>query len=446
MRANALLASMPRGPAPAKQDRFKGGAIRSSTFAPRGLGYYDAFASTPDATVLSHSVGPCTPIEGYARLVVPGAAGVSGLNYDIPSTDANGATITVSAQATTNSKLIVFNCGSSDSEIARCFELVPDTNDPTRAMVHVTPVLASAFGELGPAFGANPGGPGPHHFIWSHMANADNPDRGANGHFANKIESIPLRGSVCIRNITEHFSVGGEVRMMRYNGGMSIGGPLDLPYDPAHLTTGPGADEALFGVNDFLEMCDMMRDTKRATTYSADELLATHQMNTYPADAIRAQTFHNDTTFHESCLTPKFCSLIILIDDFKSSAGGTGIHAVNNTYSLSFVAHRAARFRPGTLLHHKATTLPVDPGAHHRVTTTETLRPVAVPVKTNGSGGTVGTAGQDGFDITPYLVGAGTVGAAALTGGASLIPEALGAGELLTAGTLAKLAPLLIPK
>lgn len=389
LNANALLASLPKGPAPPKEARFKGGATRSSVFAPRGQGYYDAFASTPDATILSHTVGPCTPIEGYARLIVPGSAGVTNLSYDLPNYTGATPDATVQGSVTTNAKLIVFNVGSSDSELARTFELVADPTDATKALLHTVAVHASAFEELGPTFGSawDP--------AWRGGLEAHNPEKGAHGHPAGKIESIPLRGSMCIRNITEHFSVGGEVRMMRYNGGLSIGNYSDMP--------SAGATEALFGVADFLEVCDMMRDTKRATTMGAEELLVTHQMNTYPADAIRSQTFHNDTTFHEAVLSPKFCTLVILIDDFKSSYS----QQVNNTYSLNLVAHRAARFRPGSLLHHKAKVLPVDPDAHHKLTTHEASRSVAIPTKRDSGSGFMDTLSSGIHDYGPGLVQAG---------------------------------------
>ena len=37
-----------------------------------------------------------------------------------------------------------------------------------------------------------------------------------------RIESIPLRGSVRIRNITEPLAVGSLVRILRYNGGLKL--------------------------------------------------------------------------------------------------------------------------------------------------------------------------------------------------------------------------------
>merc|ERR1711965_196367 len=83
-----------------------------------------------------------------------------------------------------------------------------------------------------------------------------------------------------------------------------------------------------------------------------------------------------DTSFLEACMTPKFCTLVILIDDFKS---GTAL--VNNTYSLNFVAHRAARFRPGSLLFHKSKVLSTNPSQHHQRHQQEANSSVANVVK-----------------------------------------------------------------
>merc|ERR1712098_915136 len=86
---------------------------------------------------------------------------------------------------------------------------------------------------------------------------------------------------------------------------------------------------------------------------------------------------------------PKFCTLIVLIDDFKS-----GTAQVNNTYSLNFVAQRAARFKPGSLLHHKAKLMPTNPNTHHKLHQQEASNPIASIVKggVSAAGGLAGMA------------------------------------------------------
>lgn len=387
----AALRSIPRGPTQPKDVRYRAGATTNQHFAPRGQGYYDAFATTPDAAILSSAVGPCTPIEGYARFIVSGSVGVSGLPYDVVTGDS-----TLTTNITTNAKLIIFNVGSSDDQLGATYEVI---NSGGKAVIHSEPITAAAFSELGPTIGMY----GSHsHFPEEHNQGGSVKD----GDPAQRVESIPLRGSVRIRNITERYSVGGEVRMMRYNGGLFLG------HDPSPGNVAPVSLQETMGVNEFLDICDMMRDTKRATTFGADDLLTAHQMNTYPSDSIRSHTFKEDTSFLEACMTPKFCTLVILIDDFKS---GTAL--VNNTYSLNFVAHRAARFRPGSLLFHKSRVLGTNPSQHHQKHQQEANSSVANVVKSGvaaasglaaytGAMSSMGNLGKMGMlgDVIPLLL------------------------------------------
>lgn len=363
----AMLRSIPRGPVQPKDARFRGGAMTNQYFAPRGQGYYDAFASTPDAAILSTAVGPCTPIEGYARTILSGGSGVTDLPYHVSTGDSS-----LTANITTNAKLLIFNVGSSDSQLGSSFELYDNGGI---AAVRSEPILASAFAELGPAFLT--------FFEGSERYRGGDATR--DNDVTMRVESIPLRGSLRLRNITERYSVGGEVRIMRYNGGLALRHSFN-------------AVEGLnsLGVAEFLDICDMMRDTKRSTTFGADDLLTAHQLNTYPSDSIRSHTFNSDTAFEESVLFPKFCSLIILIDDFKS-----GTAQINNTYSVNIVAHRAARFKPGSLLHHKARLMPTNPGLHHKLHQREATNPVASVVK--GGAAAAGLAGL--ATALPYIGG-----------------------------------------
>lgn len=115
----AALRSIPKGPTAPKDARFRAGATSNTHFAPRGQGYYDAFAMTPDAAILSSAVGPCTPIEGYARFIVSGTAGVTDLPYQVTTGDNS-----ITTNVTTNAKLIIFNVGSSDAQLAMSYEVV----------------------------------------------------------------------------------------------------------------------------------------------------------------------------------------------------------------------------------------------------------------------------------------------------------------------------------
>jgi hypothetical protein len=242
--------------------------------------------------------------------------------------------------------------------VARVYSLVADSSN--NASVLMQPVQCAAFEELGPT--ATHGTMDVDNLQAKSTASPDvrSPTM--------RVESIPLRGSVRIRNITEHLSLGGEVRIMRLNGDLLLASDTgDGMWDPLNP----------LNVRDFLSICDMMRDTKRAKTFGAGELVSTHQSNTYPADSVRSHTFGSDTSFVESVAHPKFCSLIILIDDFRTGASQT-----NNTYSLDFVVHRAARFRPGSLLHSKQLTFPTNQQAHTKQQSHESfVERVLIPLK-----------------------------------------------------------------
>lgn len=330
-----------------------------TAFAQRGQGTYDAYAKTPESAVLAAQVGPCTPVEGYARLSLPGSAGVSDKTYNLST----GSASSELGQITSNAQLVVFNPGSSDSVIAKSYHLKPSATNSSYAEVESSPVSCAAFSEMGPVV--------TYSYEWTAGDHYDG-DPNTPAHPTGRVESIPIRGSMRIRNITENFSVGGEVRIMRFNGG------LNLAYDTPDNAS---VNQTQMGVAEFISICDMMRESKRAHTFDAAELRTTHQVNSYPADSVRAHTFKEDTSFWESVMTPKYCTILVLIEDFKSSMSSLG---VNNTYSFGFVAQRAARFRPGTILHNKQIVPKVDHTQHKNSVTREEAAPPAKPANTVG--------------------------------------------------------------
>lgn len=410
---NAQMRSIPRTIVTRPERFLKGAPQTSNTFAVRGQGYYDAFAHMPEALVLGSQVGPCTPIEGFTRFLLPGHEGVKNVKYDKTTGVASDGTTLAVTGLSNNSTLLVVNGGSSDDVVAHSYRLIID---PARnssghstialggaapdvfAKVEKKPYAVTAFHELGPAV-----------FSSSHYEGLENKDGDASHVMGpeGRVENIPLRCSVRIRNITEHFQVGGEVRMMRYNGGICLG--HDNPTDN-------GVNDDDMGVTEFLAICDMMRQSKRAHTMGAEELLVSHQSNTYPADAVRSITFETDKTFAEATRIPSFCTLLILIDDFSVSGSAPNgsissnyVHTLgmNNTYSVGITAQRAARFLPGTVLHNKAITPNTNPGAHgmHLRGEASKMAPLPVGVK-NAMGMGLRMMGRNAGKMAPYFEGA----------------------------------------
>jgi len=332
MRTTANLRSIPKGPALKKADMFSRGGLKSMQFAPRGHGYYDAFVMTPDSACVSATTGPATCVSGFSSDVVPGGSNVTG-SYDVASSSG----VTISTTYMGNASLVIFNPGSSDNVIARIYKVKRDST-PTGVVVDVTDVTAAQFDELGPAQG------NPKHVI----ANYDGDASTLNLDPTRRTESIPLRGSVRIRNITEALSVGGTVRALRYNGG------LQLNADTAsNVEDQPGINHS---VQAFVQLCSMVRDSPRTKIFNGDELRKSHQSNTYPADFVRSMSFECDTQFAEAVARPGYCNLVLLIDDFTASNTLT-----NNSYEITFMAQRAARFGIGTILGGMARPMKVRP-------------------------------------------------------------------------------------
>lgn len=351
-RANGQLRSIPRALVDKEMMMSRGTPSRLTTFAQRGQGHYDAYVQSPDSMVLGAQVGPCTPVEGFARFTFPGSAGVEDKTYYRVTGNA-----LPTAQLTSNAQLVVFNPGSSTADVACAYSLV---DSATAGYAHVLKqtISCAAFSDFGPV-----------HNNLAHDVDVHDPAHSTIMDPTGRIESIPIRGSMRIRNITENFSVGGEVRIMRFNGGLNIGHDVDGNTDLSdHM-----------GVAEFLSICDMMRESKRAHTFDAAELRESHQVNTYPADSIRSHTFKDDTSFMESVLNPKYCTVLVLIEDFKPSSGFASGQRPNNTYSFGFVTQRAARFRPGTILHNKQIVPAVNQNAHKTGVHVEEAAPPARP-------------------------------------------------------------------
>lgn len=339
MRQMAMVKSIPTF-TPTKEQRYTQGALKSTVLAPRGQGYYDAFVHNPDSAILSASVGPVTTMQGHSRLAVQGEVS---LNTTFSVAVPGGTTITGNYSG--NSKLLVFNCSSSDGVVGWLLHPSGVNNGMTKQEI-IMPQLA----ELGPTRDTH--GPSGLLFRQWHQANFGepvettdaahldgNPDA-LNADPARRVENIPLRLSVRIRNVTEALSVGGMVRILRYNGGLQFNNDST----PASGVPDINAPD-LFA---YQAIIDMIRGAQRTKHMGGHELTTTHQTNSYPADFIRSMTFETDITFAEGVARPSYNTVLILIDDFETATGGK-----NNSYEVNVVAQKAGRFSPGTLLYSK---------------------------------------------------------------------------------------------
>lgn len=347
---NSQMRSIPKV-VRSRNERFTHGApSTTSTFAARGHGYYDAFTNAAEALVLASQVGPCTPVEGFTRLTLAGHAGVTDKAYE----SITGLSSVYTTGLTDNTSLIVLNPGASDRTVGRIYKLGVSASNASHAAVVKTDIDVTAFADLGPVIDTAS-------VEYNYQDGPATAGVASNQGPTGRVESIPLRGSVRMRNVTEAVAVGGEVRVLRFNGGLALG--HDVP--TSHGTLSPD-----MGVAEYVSICEMMRETKRTHSFDGAELRTTHQSNTYPADLIRAMTFQTDVSFSEACARPGYCTLLILIDDFRASSTG-----LNNTYSLGINVQKAARFTPGTLLHSKQIQPGADSNTHAMVTQIEVSKP-----------------------------------------------------------------------
>jgi len=321
-----------------QEDLFTKGALKSFQFAPRGQGYYDAFVQKPESAVVSSTVGPATLVTGHSSDTIVGSAMASG-DYGLA---AGGM-----GSHTGNSVLVIFNPGASDASIARAYHMVQ--NGSALELLEQT-ISCVQFQDFGPTVTSTS----------TLAANMDGNSAATQLDPARRVESIPLRGSLRMRNISAALEVGGLVRVMRYNGGLAL-----------NRDENGGADNpALPHVENILRICEMIRDSPRTVTYSGHDLCSVHQSNCYPADFVRSMKFETDTSWYEAIRAPAMCSILVLIDNFVSATTNR-----NNTYEMNFNVHRAARFTPGSLLHSMARSLKVGnhpPGEHDK----KSLEPV----------------------------------------------------------------------
>lgn len=409
----ANLKSIPKS-MPTKEQRFTQGALRSSVLAPRGHGYYDAFAHSPDSAVLASQVGAVTTMQGHARLSIPGEPTVTA-TYALPAAPvaAGGSAAQLTTTYQGNSKLLVFNPSSSDGNVgwllypksdgtmSKTVISLPQLSDlgPTRSGAHMYP--GTGVGTVNNTLSAQTSSA-----IDAHHRDGDpstvDPDPGR------RVENIPLRLSVRIRNVTEALSVGGMVRILRYNGGLvfssdsitQLSGTDGAVHHDAQTIAGtaaPGQSDAehmhIPSIFAYKAVTEMVRNAQRTKHMGAHELANSHQTNSYPADFIRSLTFESDITFEEGCATPSYSTILILIDDFESSVGSGG-GGKNNTYEVNVVAQKAGRFSPGTLLYSKSLCLRHDTNRSHTERLNEERRDparrITLPSSYDYNGGGIG--------------------------------------------------------
>jgi len=205
----------------------------SNLMAPRGLGYYDAFANHPTTAITHLSIGPATPICAKTRIP----------NKDVP----NG--IETSGRFPL---LLIIGPAASSTQAQLYYRSSANDGD----FIISIPFQASAL-PLQP------------------RANFGPPDDSYLNPGGDLQEVIPVRCSVRVRNYTAEINRGGQVHVLRMTTGVALGG--------TYTTNG-----------EFDELLDGIRDHARTRTYDgADFGGVGMQKNCTVADQSRSLMFQN---------------------------------------------------------------------------------------------------------------------------------------------------------
>ena len=291
----------------------------SNLMAPRGHGYYDAFANHPAAAMTNMSIGPATPIVAKTRIPQQGAD----KGIDTGADPLNSRPVP---------QLLIIGPAASSTQAQLYFKSSALATD----LMDSLPFQASALPHQ-----HYPTGPD------DYLVDGD------------LREVIPTRCSVRIRNYTADINRGGIVHVLRMTTGIALG--------PGVYTTNAELDD----------LCDAIRDHARTRTYDGSDFGgAGLQKNCVVADQSRSLMFQNfnqcvisgdvswvpneslpPTTpaafpvfpvdfFHYD---PTFTPIAVLFEPFINVQPGSGGPA-GNTYGITVQSQFLAHYKQGTML------------------------------------------------------------------------------------------------
>lgn len=305
----------------------------SNAVAPRGLGYYDAFANHPSSAMTHMSIGPATPIDAITA--------VSDINtaFGIPKDDSETQPLIPNKLDPRFAQLLVINPAPSATQAVRFWVPI----DETTGNFEVT--IAGTNGNGGASYNASALPPG---------YNTDDGNPGAV--HPDLKEMIPTRCSVRIRNTSAGLSTGGTVRILRMTTGFSLI---------------PGVSLA----KDFWALCDGIRQHARTVRYDGKSFTEGGlQKNCTVCDQSRALWFQDyairrnyDKTlfpylpYSQTPYTvynwmlahtePAMTPIAILFEPFASQTTSTaGPYWYGNTYDITVRSQFLAHYLQGTML------------------------------------------------------------------------------------------------
>lgn len=287
----------------------------SNVIAPRGFGYYDAYAHNAGEVMTYASIGPATPIT---------ATTICDQGIKTLTSAPDGSDLQWGARL-----LVVYP--SASAEQARLYTFNPDGNNDS-------PINIKAFS--------------------SPQLNLDPPD-----------DCIPTRCSVRIRNVTQQMAVGGVVRVLRLTTGFAVektagvdgiattNGELGRFVDGIRTherTRTYGGDEL---VTTHQKNCSVV-DQSRATHFTSwDMKIKAQELPwTFPLDWPQGARV---TTFAAECHNPAYTPIAILFEPFTAAVSGS--ESLGNTYEVNIRSQYLAHYTQGSMLANSAVSPPTDP-------------------------------------------------------------------------------------
>lgn len=280
-------------------ESWKATPASSNLMAPRGYGYYDAFATQPMSAMTHMSIGPATPIDAKTTCG-GGGSGPAGL--------------------------IETNAFSAELLI------VQPTSDAVQAVLHK--VSGAGSGLINTVSYRSP------------QLDADPP-----------METIPTRCSVRIGNYTSSINQGGIVRVLRMTTGVNLAPGYTTNDELLELMQGIREHKRTrqykgCELNEDMQINCIVADQSRSLTFSnfaqprSSDLvpwLATGSPPEPPSPA--TQVFPFTTQLYDPTFTP----IAILFEPFLNVQPGTGGN-IGNTYQVVVQSQFLAHYKQGSML------------------------------------------------------------------------------------------------
>lgn len=319
-----------KGGQPIMPDMTKGNwdqtPAASGYLAPRGFGYYDAFAHDPYTAGTHMSIGPATPIVGstIAANRIQTQPSTTLLGGGVGAGLEGGSFIVIVYPSTGPTQARGFACSSDQADETCYFQ---NYNSPQ--LVDESP-----------------------------------------------LDAIPTRCSVRIRNTTQSVAQGGLVRVLRMTTGVGI---LGVSGGGASVNPGYTSNGSLAA---FMEG---VRNHARTVTYTGDQLSEAMQKNCTVVDQSRALWFEDwntetpaaqipwakaqgypdeqpVSTYAQQLYQPSYTPIVFLFEPFIAQYGAQGVTGgLGNYYELTIRSQFLSHYPQGTMLANLAITPKANP-------------------------------------------------------------------------------------